>query len=181
MKKLLLSIFAISFILLLSACEMDNTPTKKVESYLNNYKTLNEDVLGQLDTIVNSDLIMNASQKEAYKDVLKRQYQDLTYVIKDEVIDGNNATVTVEVKVYDYYKVKKEADIYYATKPTEFKDESGNIVESKYIDYKISKMKAYTEKVTYTIDFYLNKIDKTWVLQDINEEVRQKIHGLYAY
>ena len=37
------------------------------------------------------------------------------------------------------------------------------------------------EKVKYTMDFTLKKIDKTWTLDEINEETRQKIHGLYAY
>jgi len=55
------------------------------------------------------------------------------------------------------------------------------VVESKYIDYRLEKLKNYNEKVKYTIDFYLEKVDKTWVLQDISEEVRQKIHGLYVY
>lgn len=181
MKKILLSFVACLSIVLLSGCEMDNTPTKKVENYLNNYKSLNEKVLTQLDEVVNRDAMMNAEQKNAYKDVLKRQYQDLTYIVKDEVINGDDATVTVEIEVYDYYKINKQSDTYYETSPDEFKDESGNILQSKYLDYKIRQLTDFKEKVKYTIDLYLKKVDKTWVLQDIDEETRQKIHGLYAY
>ena len=39
MKKFLLSLCLVISIVLLSGCTMDNTPTKKVENYLNNYKT----------------------------------------------------------------------------------------------------------------------------------------------
>lgn len=181
MKKILLYLSLIVTVILLSGCEMDNTPTKKVENYLNNYKNLDNTVLTQLDTTINADLIMTTTQKQTYKDILKKQYQDMTYTIKNETINGDTATVTAEIKVYDYYKLTKESDIYYAANPKEFSDEAGNIVKTKYIDYKLNKMKDYKETVTYTIDFYLKKVDKTWVLEDITEETRQKIHGLYAY
>jgi len=181
MKKILLSFLFLLSLIALSGCEMDNTPTKKVENYLNNYKTLNEEVLTQLDDTINLDTIMTAEQKNSYKDILKRQYQNLVYEIKDEVVNGDTATVIAEIEVYDYYKQNEESDTYYETKSDEFKDENGNIVESKYIDYRLDKLKTYKERVKYTVDFYLEKVDKTWVMQDISEDVRQKIHGLYAY
>ena len=181
MKKILLSFLFLLSLITLSGCEMDNTPTKKVENYLNNYKTLNEEVLTQLDDTINLDTIMTVEQKNSYKDILKRQYQNLVYEIKDEVVNGDTATVTAEIEVYDNYKQNQESDTYYETKSDEFKDENGNIVESKYIDYRLDKLKSYKERVKYTVDFYLEKIDKTWVMQDISEDVRQKIHGLYAY
>lgn len=181
MKRILLSFLLLISLIVISGCEMDNTPTKKVENYLNNYKTLNEEVLTQLDDTINLDTVMTAEQKNNYKDVLKRQYQNLVYEVKDEVVNGDTATVTVEIEVYDYYKQNKESDTYYESNSDEFKDENGNVLETKYIDYRLDKLKNYNEKVKYTIDFYLEKVDKTWVMQDISEEVRQKIHGLYAY
>ena len=134
MKKIALGIIAFLTLIITSGCSMDNTPTKKVENYLNNYKSLNETVLDQLDKVVDSDTIMTASQKNEYKDILKRQYQNLTYKIKDEVINGNDATVNVEIEVYDYYKINKESDSYYQTMPDEFKDANGNMKEEKYIE-----------------------------------------------
>ena len=181
MKKILL-VVSFAIVLILSVgCEMNNTPTKRVEAYLNNYKTLSTDVVDQLDNVVKADTIMTDTQKNTYKDILKRQYQNLTYTIKDEKIDGDNAIVTVEIEVYDYYKLTKESDAYYKSNPTEFVDETNNTSAVKYLDYKLDKMKSYTEKVKYTIDFDLKKVDKTWILNEINEETRQKIHGLYAY
>jgi len=181
MKKLLVCLSCFLAIFLLSGCSMDNTPTKKVEHFLDNYRSLNDTVLSQMDEIVSTDNLMSDDQKATYKETLKRQYQDLTYTIKDETIDGDNATVTAEIEVYDYYKITQESDAYYNTNPKEFQDESGNLVQSKYIDYRIGKLKDASERIKYTIDFTLKKVDKEWVLDDINDVTRQKIHGLYAY
>ena len=181
MKKFLLYFSCLVAIIFLSGCSMDNTPTKKVENFLNNYRNLDETVLTQMNDIVNEDTLMDETQRTTYKDVLKRQYQDLAYTIKDEKIDGDNATVTVEIEVYDFYKVTQDADKYYQENPDEFKDEAGNLVENKYIDYRIEQLKANKDKVKYTIDFTLKKVDKVWVMDEISDATRQKIHGLYAY
>lgn len=181
MKKILIYFTFIVSLIVLAGCEMNNTPTKRVEEYLNNYKNLDEEVVTQLDQTVNIDTVMTDDQKTDYKDVLKRQYQNMMYTIKDEVVDGDTATVTVEIEVFDFYKLTQESDTYYQTNPDEFKDETGTIAENKYIDYKLEQMKDYNEKVKYTIEFDLTKQDKTWILNDIDEATRQKIHGLYAY
>ena len=181
MKKIITYVSCIVAIILLSGCTMDNTPTKKVENFLNNYRTLNETVVGQMNDIVNEDTLMNDEQRTTYKNILKKQYQDLTYKVKDEQIDGDNATVTAEIEVYDFYKVTEESDTYYETNPDEFKDDAGNLVESKYIDYRLNKLTDASEKVKYTIDFTLRKVDDVWVMDEIDDTTRQKIHGLYAY
>lgn len=181
MKKFLLYFTFIFSLVLLSGCEMNNTPTKKVEAYLNDYKNLSDTVLTQLDNTIDADTIMTTEQKNTYKGILKNQYQNMTYMIKDEVINGDKATVTAEIEVLDFYKLTAAADKYYKTQPDEFKDTNGNMVETKYIDYKLTKMKSYTDKVKYTIDFTLTKTNRTWVLDDVSETTRQKIHGLYAY
>ena len=52
--------------------------------------------------------------------LLKKQYQNLSYKIKEETEDGDNATVEVEIEVYDYitrlpeWKPKVETEGYYA-------------------------------------------------------------------
>ena len=181
MKKLILGFSVFLTSILLVGCTLSNTPTKKVERYLDNYRNLDETVLTQLDTIVEADTIMTATQKEDYRNILKRQYQNLVYSVKDEIVDGDKAKVTVEIEVYDLYKITNEADKYYTTSPDEFKDETGNVSQTKYIDYRLSKLKEAKDKVKYTIEFNLTKVDNVWIIDDINEETRQKIHGLYAY
>ena len=39
---------------------------------------------------------------------MKKQYQNLTYTIKDEEIDGDTAIVKVEIEVYDFNKAMNE-------------------------------------------------------------------------
>ena len=56
-----------------------------------------------------------------------------------------------------------------------------NILEEtkEYIDYKIKQLKDVTDKVKYTITFNLSKKDDKWVVDDISDMDRQKIHGLF--
>ena len=60
MKKLIMS-FAMFMILTgctFSITDVDNTPTKKVEAYLNNYQSLTEDVLSDLDITRCKNILM---------------------------------------------------------------------------------------------------------------------------
>ena len=207
MKKMIL--FFTCIMLALTGCSMNNTPTKKVENFLDNYRHQDSKVMEQLKEMVDSDNLMNADQKNEYTDVMKRQYRDLTYEIKDETIDGDNATVTAEVEVYDYYKVNKEAEEYYNSNPDEFKERNktatGDQVgdsrnstpdttvdkpvnkleelgsDAKYIAYRITKLGQTTDRIKYTIDFTLRKENNEWLLNDIDDATRKKIHGLYEH
>lgn len=212
MKKILLCFSCIMAIVLLSGCSMDNTPTKKVENFLDNYKNQDETVLAQLKDMVDTDSLMDETQKSTYTDIMKKQYKDMTYTIKDEVIDGDTATVTTEIEVYDYYKINKDAEDYYNKNPDEFKSVTGNGIvddtknaaenviegakdavedtkdavtgttsDSKYVEYRLEKLKNAKDRVKYTIDFKLTKVDNIWTLNDIDDTTRQKIHGLYEH
>ena len=104
MKKILL---LISAIFLLAGCEsVMNNPTKRVEVFLNKYQTMDSEVLSQLDDTLNNDNTLTTTQKKSYKDIMKKQYQNLTYKIKDETIDGDNANIEVEIEVFDFYKTQ---------------------------------------------------------------------------
>lgn len=222
MKKILLCFSCIMAIVLLSGCTMDNTPTKKVENFLDNYKNQDETVLTQLKEMVDTDPLMDETQKGTYTDIMKKQYEDLTYDIKDEVINGDTATVTAEIEVYDYYKINQDAQTYYNNNPNEFNNNNnnnnndnnnnngivGDVVEgakdvvegvtdaaedaadavtdaatgeSKFVEYRLGKLKDAKDRVKYTIDFTLTKVDDVWTLNDIDDTTRQKIHGLYEH
>ncbi len=179
MKKILLFI---SILLLLVGCEsVMNNPTKRVETFLNKYQIMDSEVLKQLDDTLNGDATLTDKQKEKYRDVMKKQYQNLTYTIKDEEVDGNDAVVTVEIEVYDFNKAMSEADSYLLAHQDEFMDEENNISNEKFMDYKIEQMGKINEKVKYTLEFNLTKNDSRWQLNDIDEITRQKIHGIYNY
>lgn len=222
MKKIILCLSCIMAIVLLSGCSMDNTPTKKVENFLDNYKNQDETVLAQLKEMIDTDTLMDEDQRTTYSDIMKKQYEDMTYEIKDEVIDGDTATVTAEIEVYDYYKINRESQDYYNNNPNEFATDNaddanndngvvGDVVEgageviegaadivegaidnaadaitgdtadSKYVEYRLDKLKDAEDRVKYTIDFTLTKVDDVWTLNDIDDTTRQKIHGLYEH
>lgn len=186
MKKILIYFSCIVAIILLSGCSMENTPTKRVENFLNNYISQDNAVLSQLKEMIDSDTLMDNTQKNTYSDIMKRQYKDMTYEIKDETIEGNNATVTAEVEVYDYYRANKESEEYYNSNKSEFMNDSleKDAIDNsdlKYIEYRLEKLKNTNERVKYTIDFVLTKKDDEWKLNDIDDITRQKLHGLYEH
>lgn len=208
MKKILIYFSCVMIVILLSGCSMENTPTKKVEKFLNNYTSRNDVVLNQLKEMVDSDTMMDDDQRNTYSTIMKRQYKDMTYEIKDETINGNDATVTAEIEVYDYYKANKDSEEYYNSNRDEFTGVSTNnkdaavnnanpnddvstaegyrdvLIEnndSKYIEYRLEQLKKTKERVKYTVDFYLTKVEDEWKLNDIDDTTRQKIHGLYEH
>lgn len=179
MKRIILMFFVV---IGLTGCsltkDMDNTPTKKVEAFLNKYQTLDKDVLDDLDTLVNKEATFTDQQRKDYKDIIKSNYQKMTYVIKDEKVDGNEATVTAEIEVVDYTKIVSDSNQYLKNHPEEFlTDKKYN--ESLFIDYKISKLKEAKEKIKYTIEFTVTKADDEWMLDSITNEITDKINGSY--
>lgn len=160
---------------------MMNTPTKKVEEFLSKYQTQDEKVLAQLDEVIDSSGTMTKDQKDKYRDLMKKQYQNLSYKIKDETIDGNNATVQVEIEVYDYASSISESETYLTTNKEEFiKEDTKEVDDEKFMDYKLKQLSLVKDKVKYTINFTLTKTDDKWTLDDITEIDRQKLHGLYS-
>ena len=183
MKKIFYLLFSL---VLVTGCGCEsgkllNTPTKKVEMYLANYQTLDDDVLKQLDNVIEHAGNFTDTQKDTYRDIMKKHYQNLTYDIKDEKIDGDNAIVTTEIEVKDYSKVIEEANDYKDKHPDELKGEDGSYDESLFMDYRLEQLKKVKDKVKYTIDFTLTKVDDEWKLDPLTTEQEDKIHGLYAY
>ncbi len=171
---------AIIICLVVGCSGMMNTPTKKVEDFLSKYQTMDKAVLTQLDDVIGEAGNLVDDQKTTYRDLMKKQYQNLSYKIKDDTEDGDNATVVVELEVYDYGKAIREAETYLTTNREEFLDNTTNEIDTKkFLDYKIGKMKDTKDKVTYTINFTLTKVEDEWKLDDISDVDRQKIHGLY--
>ena len=181
MKKMIITFIMVLF---LTGCNNDlmNTPTKRVETMLNNYVTLDEEVVDDLDNTLLEETVMTNEQKSRYKDILKRQYQNLSYEIKDETIDGDTATVEVEIEVYDYRKIIDAADDYLNNNQDEFLTEDGTTTDiSKFNDYKLDLLEEAKDKVTYTLNLTLKKVDDKWTLDDLTDTEISKIHGLYAY
>jgi hypothetical protein len=183
MKKIIVFLLALFTV---TGCSCGNTkltndtPTKKVETFFSNYQTLNDDVLTQLDEVVDKEDFTD-EQKEEYKELIKKHYKNLTYEIKDEVIDGDNATVTVEIEVTDYSKIMTEADTYLSEHPDEFNNEEGVYDVTLFTKYRLEKLKEATDKVKYTLNLTLTKVNDEWVMDTISDTDESKIHGMYVY
>lgn len=125
MKKVLL-VFSL-ILLFMTGCGTDmGTPTAKVEEFLGKYQKMDSEVLTQLDSVISTDEKMSDSQKDEYRGLMEKQYQNLSYKIKNEEIDGDKATVDVEIEVYDYATSITKSKKYYSDHRDEFMDDTDN-------------------------------------------------------
>ena len=200
MKKIFLALFVI----LLSACTLGaaTTPKQKVSEFLDKYKNENSDIIEDLVNTIKTDIKV-ADYQERYKTLMTKQYKNMKYEIKDEIIEDNNAVVEAEITVYDYGSSIKKANEYLNSHPDEFKkedkttakedtvttneksDETDNITatdydEDKFMEYKISEMEKVTDTVKYTIEFTLTKVNGEWQLYQLSNSDIEKLHGIYT-
>ena len=180
MKKRLFIIVGL-FVILLTGCNTDlNTPTSRVEEFFSKYQNLDADVLTKLDSIIASDDTMTDEEKKDYTNLMKRQYQNISYKIKDEKTEKNTSTVFVEVEVFDYRSALDNSDKYYENNKEKFIGDNNKLDNKKYMDYKITELKKVNDRRKYDIVFTLNKLNNSvWVLNDISTSDIEKIHGLY--
>ena len=147
----------------------------------NKYQTLDREILEDLDNVINEQDFFSDKSRREYRDIIKKQYKNLTYKIKDETVDGDTAVVTAEIEVIDFSKVLSESADYKNKNPEEFVDTNGEYQKTLYYDYVISKMKDAKEKVKYTLDIKLSKIVDEWHIDGIDSETEDKILGIYQY
>ena len=202
MKRFGTIVLSIGFLLLLVAgcTNTMETPTTKVEEYLGKYQKLDNDVSTQLDQVLVDDDTMSDEQKEKYRALMEKQYQNLSYKIENEEINGDSATVDVEVEVLDYATTIADAKEYYQEHKDEIEkeneeeqsDNDNNVVEDAvedteetieksvaFIDYKLKELESVSDTTTYTITFHLTKEDGKWQIQNLSDLDLEKIHGLY--
>lgn len=164
MKNVILIITILCFWLLIG-CELSNNPTSKTEDFLSDYQMLEDNILINYTDLIEETNVSTEIQ-EIYKELIKKQYRNLSYEIKEETIDGDTAIVATEIKVMDY---KKIFDKYSKT----------NYSIEEYHKLVIEDLKKTTEMVTYTIDFKVVKDEyRNWNIQDLKEEDRLKLLGM---
>ena len=181
MKKLYVALISLIMSVFILGCDnLTNNPTKKVEEFLNKYQVLDNAVLNDLDKAINNETMLNGAQKTIYKDIIKKQYQNLTYKIIDQEINGNEATVKAEITVADNSKVLEEVEEYKQNNEHLFINEMGEYDEMKYMDYRLEQLKDSKEKIKYTIVFHVSKIDEKWQLNSLSNSDLDKINGIYT-
>ena len=155
MKKILILII----LLVLTGCnDMMNTPTKRVEELLYKYQTFNKQIEEELKTSL-TNTTMTKEENDLYIKAMKRQFNNLTYEIKEELIDGNVAVVKTEVKVYNF---------------------ANALNSDKTTIQKINTLLKETKKKTYQLTINLSNVDDIWVIDGLSEEVKLKLQGLYT-
>ena len=165
MKKIIFLLTTIlSFFLV--GCNIGNTPTSKVEDMLSKYQSKDKSINVSYYDLV-QDENMSEESKEKYKEIIYKQYENMVYEVKNEEIDGDKATVKVEIEVMDY---KSVLDKY-------------NINDYEINDYNklvLDDLEKLEKKVTYTIEFGLTKNNKgKWELNDLTTEENDKLLGIY--
>lgn len=180
MKKLLYFVIAV-LITGCGAADMSNTPTKQVEVFLNRYQSLDAAVMNDLDRVIAEEENFNSAHRERYRNIMKGHYQDLTYNVKNEEVNGDSAIVTVEIEVRDYSKAIDTADQYLENNPDEFSNEIGEHDAEKFVNYKLDLLEDSKEKVKYTLNISLNKVDGKWKVNQLSQTDLDKINGMYRY
>ncbi len=164
MKKILILLV----VFLLTGCMMGNSPTSLVENLFNKYQMLDTDIKEDITKMLQEQNLTN-DQVLRYQKLLEDQYKNLTYEIKDEIIDGDKAIVTVEIEVIDYKKAISDLTF-----------DSNVYTKYEYDNKKLELLENATEKVIYTIDIDVSKDkDGNWRLDNLSNTNLQKIEGMY--
>lgn len=179
MKKIKYLLGLLIITLSVFGCTLGNTPKKRVEVLLNRYQMNSSNIVTELDDYLKT-LTINDNYYEDYKEVYLKQYKDLKYEIKDEKIDGDTAIVTAQIDVYDYYKADQTITDYITKNQTQF-SENDIFSNEKSLRYKIDELSKVKDRVTYTIDFELTKVNDSWTINNLTNEELEKIHGTYAH
>lgn len=159
-------------IFVLFGCDLNNTPTSKVEELLSMYQMVDDDIDmdDRVQLLTNVD-DLTEMQLDEYHSIVEKQYKSLSYNVKDETVDGDAATVEVQIEVMDYKSAIEKLD-------SEIDSTTVGITE--YNDKKIEVLKAVKDKVTYTILFHVNKNDDgNWELVPLVFTEQQKLLGAY--
>lgn len=166
-KTILLTISLFTTLTFLIGCSLSNTPTSKVEELFNKYQMLDEDIDEEINRLLETETL-TVNQKERYKKIIENQYKNLTYEIKDEIIDGDTAKVVVQIEVLDYRKTIDKLNM----------EVNNDILE--YNNKKLEELEKTKEKVAYTIEINVLKNDNgNWKLEKLSSDNIKKIQGMY--
>lgn len=153
---------------MLVGCAMGNSPTSRVEDLFTKYQKLDEDISMGIDNVVNQQ-DLTEDHKKRYRKLLEQQYKNLSYEIKDELVDGDNATVLVEIEVLDYKKAISDLTF-----------DSDNYTKESYDEEKLGRLEKTQDKVKYTLEIKVKKDnDGNWKVESLTQEQIKKIQGMY--
>ena len=109
---------------------------------------------------------------------LNKKFYNWAFSVSDKktIIDNTNSIDNTNIS-----KIKDNANNYYVSNPDLFKDEAGNVDNSKMVDYQLTLMEQATDKVKYTLEVNVKKVDDEWKVQPLTSTDLDKINGTYQY
>ena len=155
-----------------------SSPTQQVKSYLNKYKREDKEVTSVIQYNFSDKL--NAEQEKRYKEIIKKQYRNLNYVIEDTYESEIESNISIKFTVLDLKSEYERATTYIATHEDKFTNENGELDNDKVISYKLEQLENTVESVEYTITikFYKNK-DNEWVMTNPSKTDLSKLDGTF--
>lgn len=173
MKKIILIVVS----LFLFGCAKENA-TSEVFLFYSNYQNLSSDIYSGISQMVN---VENLSQenKELYKKVYIRQYQDMIFSIDSIKYSGKNAYISTTIEVYDFSKVQEDVSKFLSENEELFNDDNNNYDVDKYYNYKFNEMLNTTKRIKYNITLNLIKNNNKWYINNIDDTTLSKINGIY--
>ena len=166
MKYLKYSLLLLVFICF--GCELNNTPTSKVDELFNKYQMVDDDITLGITNVLDEQNY-NETQRKRYRTLLENQYRNLSYEIKDEKVDGDEAIVTVEIEVLDYKKTISNLTY-----------DSSTLSLEEYNNKKLDLLEDVKDKVLYTLEINLNKDnDGNLKVEALSNADLKKIQGMY--
>lgn len=147
---------------------MSNTPTSKVDALFNKYQMLDSDISLGIDNVLKEQNLTEAHQQR-YRKLLENQYKNLSYEIKEELIDGDSASVMTEIEVIDYKRAIGDLSF-----------DSSIYTKESYDEEKLNRLESAKDKVKYTLEIKLTKDnDGNWKVDALSNEQTKKIQGMY--
>lgn len=165
-KKLLLLLVVMTSLLV--GCQMSNTPTSKVDELFNKYQMLDSDISLGIENVL-EEQNLTETHKQRYRKLLEKQYKNISYEIKEELIDGDSASVMTEIEVIDYKKAVGDLSF-----------DSSIYTKESYDEEKLNRLENAKDKVKYTLEIKLTKdSDGNWKVDALSNEQTKKIQGMY--
>ena len=151
-----------------TGCSMSNTPSSNVDALFMKYQKVDSDISSGIDATIQEQNLTD-QHRQRYRKIIEDQYRNLSYEIKDERIDGDNAIVTVEIEVIDYKNAISDLTF-----------DSSLYTKESFDEEKLTRLENYDGKVTYTLELTLTRdSDKVWKLNPLTTEQIKKIQGMY--
>lgn len=173
MKKIAFSFFII-ILFSITGCTSNMTePTTVVENYFSSYQNLDKHIINKIDETIADKEELTKEQKEMYKDIIERQFQNLSYKITNEEVYKTKAVVEVEIEVLDYHTSLLKSKEYYENNKNKLK------TQKQYNDYKLKKLKTVQEKRKYDLIINLTKNENIWTIDEPSNIDKEKLYGLY--